>query len=136
MTKQQDAKQIDLFEEAKADLPLSAPYARGSDTSKAAAESIEPASGTLRARVLGTIKSMREYGMTCDEVEQTTHLTHQTASARVHELHKLGAIRDSGRRRNTRSGRKATVWVDQEHATDGKVDQHPGAESGESPLGH
>jgi len=109
-------KQLALFAAAKSDLPLKAPYARGSDTSKEAAESIEPASGTLRARVLGLIRANGTYGMTCDEVEAVSQLTHQTASARINELMRLGAIVDSGRRRKTRSHRKATVWVDKEHA--------------------
>ena len=87
------------------------PSARGSDTSKAAAESVEHATGTLRATVLGVIKSWGAHGATCDEVELYTGLTHQTASARINELHKLSAINDSGRRRKTRSGRNAIVWV-------------------------
>lgn len=103
--------QLQLFEAAKADLPLRAPYARGSDTSKAAGQSVEICSGTLRARCLGHIVDRASYGMTCDELEAMSGLMHQTASARVYELHKLGAIYDSGRRRKTRSGRKATVWL-------------------------
>lgn len=108
--------QLALFKEAKSDLPIKVPYARGSDTSKDAAESVEHATGTLRARVLGFIKRSGEYGMTCDEIELLSGLVHQTASARVNELCKLDVIIDSGRRRKTRSGRKATVWVArQEH---------------------
>lgn len=103
--------QMALFQAAKADLLLCPPYARGSDTSKQAAESVKPCTGTLRARVLGFIADRGEYGMICDELEALSGLMHQTASARVNELMKLGAIRDSGRRRKTRSGRKATVWV-------------------------
>ena len=103
--------QLQLFEAAKADLPLRAPYARGSDTSKAAGRCVEICAGTLRARVLGHIVDRDSYGMTCDELEAVSGLMHQTASARVHELKKLGAIYDSGRRRKTRSGRKATVWL-------------------------
>lgn len=48
--------------------------------------------------------------MTCDEVEIVTGLKHQTASARIRELALKGLIKDSGKRRLTRSGRKAVVY--------------------------
>ena len=49
-------------------------------------------------------------GATCDEVEAALSLSHQTASARIRGLFQDGSIQDSGLRRNTRTGRKATVW--------------------------
>ena len=125
MPKKDNDDQLALFKEAKSDLQLKAPYARGSDTSKEAAESIEPSSGTLRAHVLGFIKRRGKRGMTCDELEHASGLTHQTASARINELMKLQAIRDSGKRRRTRSGRNAVVWVQSSvEVADGKADQH------------
>lgn len=115
--------QMALFEAAKSDLPLRAPYASGSDTSREAAESIEPASGTLRARVLGMIRDKGPLGMTCDEIEAESGLTHQTASARVNELMRLGAIVDSKMRRKTRSHRNAAVWLDKLFADHGEGHQ-------------
>lgn len=56
------------------------------------------------------IRGDRSKGATCDEIEVALSLSHQTASARVRDLFKAGSIRDSGIRRNTRTGRKATVW--------------------------
>lgn len=56
------------------------------------------------------IRGDRPNGATCDEIEVALSLSHQTASARVRDLFKAGNIRDSGIRRNTRTGRKATVW--------------------------
>ena len=56
------------------------------------------------------IREDRPKGATCDEIEVALSLSHQTASARVRDLFKAGSIRDSGLRRNTRTGRKATVW--------------------------
>ena len=56
------------------------------------------------------IREDRPKGATCDEIEVALLLSHQTASARVRDLFKAGSIRDSGLRRNTRTGRKATVW--------------------------
>lgn len=84
------------------------PYAVGSDTSEAAAVSMEPHVSRLEEVVLGVIE--RAKGATCDEVEVATGLPHQTASARVNGLMRKQVIIDSGERRLTRSGRKAVVW--------------------------
>jgi hypothetical protein len=65
----------------------------------------------MRERVLGAIRDLGEHGATCDDVEVVLDMTHQTASARVHELAWAGFIQDSGRQRKTRSGRAAIVWV-------------------------
>ena len=46
-----------------------------------------------------------------DEGEVLTGLAHQTYSARRRELAIAEAIRKSGERRPTRSGRAADVWV-------------------------
>ena len=78
------------------------------DTSIAAAESIAELTPQLRARVFEEIR-LRE-GATCDELEISLDLKHQTASARVHELMKEGKIVDSGERRPTSSGAMAIVW--------------------------
>ncbi len=91
------------------DLPGMPPYAAGSDTSKEAAESMVPNAGTLRRKVLELIASSKD-GLTCDEIEVRTGLAHQTASARVWELHTSRQIIDSGMRRVTRRGRRAAVW--------------------------
>ena len=93
------------------DVPnITAPFVRGSDTSEAAAESIEPSVPTLQACVFACFVAASS-GLTCDEAEQETGLRHQTASARIRELVLLGAIHDSGRRRKTSSGRSARVYV-------------------------
>ncbi len=94
-------EQIGLF-----DAPM--PRHNGTDTSREAALSLHPISGALRQRVLEVIT--RSAGMTCDEVEDRTGLSHQTASARVNELSRLGLLIDTGERRKTRSGRNAKVW--------------------------
>ena len=87
------------------------PYVRGSDTSKAAAGTMVLVVGSLRFEVLRFIRSEGELGATCDAIECALDMRHQTASARVNELRNGGFIFDSGERRNTRSGRKATVWL-------------------------
>jgi predicted transcriptional regulator len=65
---------------------------------------------TARLAVLRAIRSAEPQGLTVDEVERLLRLTHQTASARVHELRRAGLVVDSGRKRMTRNGREATVW--------------------------
>ena len=77
-------------------------------TSKEAAKSVKPIVGKVAADVLRYIRERN--GATCDEVECALELRHQTASARVCELRKAGAIFDSGEQRVTQSGRKAVVW--------------------------
>lgn len=86
-----------------------APFVRGSATSEAAARSVDAAK--LRARVFDCVNDSGSVGRTCDEIEEHTGLTHQTASARVRELVLRGDIIDSHRTRKTRSGRAATVWI-------------------------
>jgi ribA/ribD-fused uncharacterized protein len=77
---------------------------------------------SLRALVREYVRGQTSRGATCDEVEAALSLTHQTTSARVHELMKLGAVVDSGVRRRTRSNRDAVVWVvpeDEDDLTNG-----------------
>lgn len=85
------------------------PWATGSDTSLAAAESID--AGKLCQLVYRTIYEKKLKGITCDEIEVELGMRHQTASARVNDLMRGNHIIDSSKRRPTRSGRKAVVWV-------------------------
>jgi DNA adenine methylase len=63
----------------------------------------------MRVRVLAEIKR-HPGGLTCDDIERILDMRHQTASARIHELMKDGAIIDTGLQRPTRSGANAIVW--------------------------
>jgi len=87
------------------------PFEKTSDTSKAASESVIGAAVSIRLRVLHLIVQTRSHGATDDEIEEALGLRHQTASARRRELVLNGRVEDSGLRRNTRSGRSATVWI-------------------------
>jgi transcription initiation factor IIE alpha subunit len=79
-----------------------------SDTSREAAALIEPKRPTLRARVL---KAIKRYGaLTDEEIQTETGLNPSTVRPRRIELVEMGLVRDSGRRRETRSGRRAVVW--------------------------
>lgn len=86
-------------------------YERESVTSKAAARSVTDIQGTLQERAFAYILDAGDRGLTCDELEQLTEWRHQTASARIRELVLKNWIVDSGRQRQTSSGRKASVWV-------------------------
>jgi hypothetical protein len=91
---------------------MTAPYAKNSETSREAAESLpEPALARLEATVLRSISASGDFGRTDDELERITMLTHQTVSARRRGLVQKGRVVDSGTQRATRSGRKATVWI-------------------------
>ena len=62
----------------------------------------------LRGKVLAMIKRLG--GLTCDEAQVLLSMTHQSCSPCFTWLSKDGQIYDSGKRRVTRSGRKAIVW--------------------------
>lgn len=108
-----DRRQGDLFT-VPPRLKGFAPYQAPSypvDTAQAAAASIAPSAATLCAHVLALIRGRGRLGLTCAEIEALTGLSHQTASARLWDLHTRVHIRDSGVRRLTPSGRKAKVWI-------------------------
>ncbi len=81
------------------------------ETSIAAAERIRPTAGTKRAIVLETIERAGTEGATIDEIVQVTGLLTATVCGRINELKRDGWIQDSGRRRPTRSGSPAIVWI-------------------------
>lgn len=88
---------------------MNIPSVLGSDTSRAAAESVRHAAPTDEARVLAAIIAGADGGATDDEVEQRLDMRHQNASARRKALVDKGKVRDSGHRRRTRSGRLAVA---------------------------
>jgi len=91
---------------------MSTPYVFGSATSADAAKSIEETSGTLRAKVYYYALSVGSFGATRDEIEIALFMTHQTASARVRELVRMGCLCEHpGLIRQTRSGRNAVVFT-------------------------
>jgi len=87
-------------------------FVAGCDTSEAAAASLDDlALSRMRRMVLAHIMRHGALGATCDEIEIAERMRHQSASARVRELVLDGMVVDSGRRRHTRSGRPARVYV-------------------------
>lgn len=103
-----------LFESDTTTMPASLPaFAPGqADTSRIAALT---ANATERPTVLvqaalAFVRSAGETGATLDEWLAATGLP-QSHSGRFTSLKRAGLIRDSGKRRQTRAGRMATVYV-------------------------
>lgn len=63
-----------------------------------------------RQRIIEELMDGEENGgLTCEELEQVTLLSHQTCSARLSELRREGKIKIVGQRK-TRSGSPASVY--------------------------
>ena len=95
-----------------------APSVPWRETSVEAARRIEPHLARLEQLVANTIRASAN-GLTCDEVERLTALSHQTASARINGLYRRQVIVAIGDKRLTRTGRRALVWRDNHHAQHG-----------------
>jgi len=87
------------------------PYQRDSETSREAAEHIEPVAGTLRAQVRRFIERRGAWGATRDEICASLNLTIQSVTPRVNELLRDGHVIEPGQRRMTRAGRRAEVVI-------------------------
>jgi len=83
----------------------------GTDTSNAAAKSMEPHLERCERMVMDCVRGWGDDGLTTDMIEMMTGLPHQNCSARVYSLVKRGLLRDTGQRRPTRTGRMARVYV-------------------------
>lgn len=92
------------------DEPLPAPYQAHSPTSADAAREIEPETARLRKLVLAAIKASSD-GLTDQEGQEATGLTVSTYVPRRRELELAGKVFNSGRKRRTRAGKQAAVWV-------------------------
>ena len=99
-------------------LPLTPPARRNAPqgTSDVAAGRIAGYAKDLRARVLAFIVEQGPHGATDDEGEAVLGIKPQTYTPRRGELVALGLVVDSGRRRNTASGRPAAVWATPNHS--------------------
>ncbi len=87
------------------------PRQQHSETSCAAANSVEDAAGTLRALVFESILASGEAGMTDENIQEDCDMPGSTERPRRVELMKLGYVWDSGRKAKTKSGRAAVLWV-------------------------
>ena len=89
-----------------------APYQAHSETSRAAAEAIEPDTSTLRGQVLAYIRQRGRYGATDDEIQVALDMNPSTERPRRIELWNAGLITRTEDTRPTRSGRQASVWTE------------------------
>jgi len=79
------------------------------ETSIAAFDSLDPQKKSQREqKILAYIRE--NGGATCWEVETTLGLLHQSASATITRLRRIGHLVDTGERRPTNTGRMAIVW--------------------------
>ncbi len=99
-------------------LPLTPPARHNAPagTSGVAADRIARHARDLRSSVLAFIVEQGPHGATDDEGEAALGVKPQTYTPRRGELVALRQVVDSGRRRNTASGRPAAVWVATTHA--------------------
>jgi hypothetical protein len=95
---------------------VTAPFQALSNTSHAAAVSVEPRLSALQAKCLAAYHAARENtrcpnGLTDQELSAATGLSGSTARPRRIELVRLGLVKDAGWNRKTASGRWAVVYV-------------------------
>ncbi len=110
-------KQPNLFEMGTEDQRPTdfAPAQAHSPTSIEAARAIEPDAESLGREVLAFIRKRGEAGATDDDLMELlapiVGYQGPTLRPRRIKLMKDGLVRDSGRTRETKSGRSAVVWV-------------------------
>lgn len=101
------------------DVPKIGKFQRPGDaaeTQRLAALLAYPSTGTWRRRVLNAIAFAGEQGRTDEELQNQLNLNPSTQRPRRVELVEGGWVEDSERRRRTKSGRDAVVWIATEAA--------------------
>jgi hypothetical protein len=84
--------------------------------SGAAKESVQGVLSVLRQAVLDHITACGANGCTDEEGQEATGILGNTWRPRRMDLERLGLVGHSDLVRLTRTGRKATVWLDAAHA--------------------
>jgi len=79
------------------------------ETSRKAAERALPRTGTKRHQIWLLMRD--NDGLTADEVNEATNISPNTINPTIRGLVLDGWLEDSGKRRVTRSGNDAIVWV-------------------------
>jgi predicted ArsR family transcriptional regulator len=90
---------------------MTAPFQKHSDTSRAAADAIEPRMNAQHGRILGYLTGRGPTGATDEEIALDLGIAPSTARPRRVELQRMGKAKDSGRRKKTEAGRPAVVWI-------------------------
>lgn len=81
------------------------------NTSIEAKDSMTECAATMRARVLTLLRGFPTSGATDEQIQHCLSMNPSTERPRRIELVRMGLVRDSGRTRETSSGRKAIVWT-------------------------
>lgn len=89
-------------------MTMDAPYQSHSDTSKEAAEWIEPKKLTLRRKVLEYMRKVTR--ATDEQIQDALEMNPSTERPRRIELVDSGHVKDSGATALTKSGRRAVLW--------------------------
>jgi hypothetical protein len=84
-----------------------APGWKARDTSREAAEAIAPVAGTLRERVLIEVRRLPG---TPEQIAHRMRVDLLSIRPRFSELARLGLIKDSGKRGDSRGGKHAIIW--------------------------
>ena len=84
---------------------------QGCVTSVSAAHEIERCAETMRGEVYRWLLEQGKTGATDEEMQRHLPMAQNTQRPRRRELELKGAVRDSGAKRRTQSGRMAIVWV-------------------------
>lgn len=87
------------------------PAQQRSPTSVEAAQRIAHVAGRDRLKVFHWLRDRGAEGGTDEEIQTALAMNPSTERPRRGELVDRGFVRDSGRKRKTRSGREAVVWV-------------------------
>ena len=88
-----------------------APYARGNEASREAADGIQHKLEGIRASVFDHIVSCYDIGATNSEIAHSLRMSKDTTQPRSSELRDNGYIVDSGRLRKNPKGKNETVWL-------------------------
>lgn len=81
------------------------------DTSRAAAEKVQPDAAIIRSRVLRDIRRAGALGATPSETAGRLKLHILSVRPRTTELKDMGDIVDSGKRRRNARGNNEIVWI-------------------------
>ncbi len=99
---------FDRPEPKASNMPTDVPHVWRSVTSKMSAEQLKPFAGPIGWAVRQAIAELG--GATCEQVEDYLNMKHQTVSGRIPRLVESGYLKDSGERRENKTGRMAIVW--------------------------
>ncbi len=103
-----------IFDSIQKASSLPVPFVKHSDTSREAAEAIEPKVNKLQGQVMTFIHSTSLLGATDQEIQDALGMSGSTERPRRRELEIMGRIVNSGATRKQANGRNATVWIAKE----------------------